>query len=205
MTEGYIKGLSSYRSNEPSCRSSQRRNEDHPILLFFIFSHSGFNFFSFFFCFEIQTSVFVASRWRHFILIFVFFLAFPPFLPDNLTNTLPVVKLISTARCRWPRTLNCGRETSPLTLTLVGPSFHLYRMSLIVYPTENRETPRSFFVHTLRKSASFRDSCAGSEGASTSLTCLSVYFFYITFFFFIKIILVLLSHPMYPYTFLCIS
>jgi len=55
--------------------------------------------------------------------------------------TLPVVRLISMARWRWPRTLNWGRETSLLTPTLFGPSFHLYRMSLIVYPTEKIERP----------------------------------------------------------------
>lgn len=39
------------------------------------------------------------------------------------------------ARCRWPNTLNWGRDTSLDTPTEFGPSFHLYRISLIVYPT----------------------------------------------------------------------
>lgn len=55
------------------------------------------------------------------------------FLGDRLQ--VPVVKLISIARCRWPSTLNCGSDTSLDTPTELGPSFHLYRMSLIVYPT----------------------------------------------------------------------
>lgn len=42
---------------------------------------------------------------------------------------------ISIARWRCPSTLNCGSDTSFDTPTELGPSFHLYRMSRIVYPT----------------------------------------------------------------------
>jgi hypothetical protein len=35
------------------------------------------------------------------------------------------VRLISIARWRWPKTLNCGRLTSLDTPTELGPSFHL--------------------------------------------------------------------------------
>jgi len=79
--------------------------------------------------------------------------------------TLPVVRLISMARWRWPRTLNWGRETSLLTPTLFGPSFHLYRMSLIVYPTEKIERPPAVGTY-LRGSPQTHFS---SEGASTYL------------------------------------
>jgi len=80
-------------------------------------------------------------------------------------HTLPVVRLISMARWRWPRTLNWGRETSLLTPTLFGPSFHLYRMSLIVYPTEKIERPPAVGTY-LRGSPQTHFS---SEGASTYL------------------------------------
>ena len=49
----------------------------------------------------------------------------------------PVERLASIVFCLWPRTLNCGRETSPDTWTELSPSFHLYLMSAIVYPTIN--------------------------------------------------------------------
>lgn len=65
-------------------------------------------------------------------------------------HTLPVVRLISIARCRCPRTLNWGRETSLLTPTLFGPSFHLYRISRIVYPTVNKIENPLVLIHTYR-------------------------------------------------------
>ena len=52
-----------------------------------------------------------------------------------------------------------------LTPTLFGPSFHLYRMSLIVYPTEKIERPPAVGTY-LRGSPQTRFS---SEGASTYL------------------------------------
>lgn len=45
---------------------------------------------------------------------------------------VPVVRLISMARCRCPNTLNWGSDTSLETPTEFGPSFHLYRISRIV-------------------------------------------------------------------------
>lgn len=57
---------------------------------------------------------------------------------------LPVDKLISMVLCRCPRTLNCGKDTSFETPTDVGPLFHLYLMSLIVYPTETIDKNISF-------------------------------------------------------------
>lgn len=55
----------------------------------------------------------------------------------NIGNRLqvPVVRLISIALILWPKTLNWGRDTSLETPTDLGPSFHLYRISLMVYPT----------------------------------------------------------------------
>ena len=44
----------------------------------------------------------------------------------------PVDKLASIVFCLCPRTLNCGRLTSPDTWTLLRPSFHLYLMSAMV-------------------------------------------------------------------------
>lgn len=43
----------------------------------------------------------------------------------GVERVIPVVRLISIALCRCPRTLNCGRETSFDTPTELGPSFHL--------------------------------------------------------------------------------
>lgn len=48
---------------------------------------------------------------------------------------VPVVRLISMALCLCPRTLNWGSDTSWETPTELGPSFHLYRISRMVYPT----------------------------------------------------------------------
>lgn len=48
---------------------------------------------------------------------------------------LPVLRLIMVALCRWPSTRNCGSSTALLMPTLFGPEFHLYWISLIVYPT----------------------------------------------------------------------
>ena len=97
--------------------------------------------------------------------LFIYLFIFDCWWGWGSIHTLPVVRLISMARWRWPRTLNWGRETSLLTPTLFGPSFHLYRMSLIVYPTEKIERPPAVGTY-LRGSPQTRFS---SEGASTYL------------------------------------
>lgn len=97
--------------------------------------------------------------------VFIYLFIFDCWWGWGSIHTLPVVRLISMARWRWPRTLNWGRETSLLTPTLFGPSFHLYRMSLIVYPTEKIERPPAVGTY-LRGSPQTRFS---SEGASTYL------------------------------------
>lgn len=68
----------------------------------------------------------------------------------NLANRLPVVRVTTVARCRCPRTRNCGSCTSLLMPTLISPSFQWYRMSLMVYPTpETCQTHRTLSL-TLR-------------------------------------------------------
>lgn len=59
---------------------------------------------------------------------------------------VPVVRLISKALILCPKTLNCGRDTSLETPTDLGPSFHLYRISLMVYPTVFRDNITNIIV-----------------------------------------------------------
>lgn len=54
-----------------------------------------------------------------------------------------MVKFITVCLCLWPSTRNCGNSTSLLIPTLFDPEFHLYRISLIVYPTKPAAAART--------------------------------------------------------------